>query len=157
MEQITCLGQIQTPWPGVLAYAADLDGIETGRRTLFGYVRKDNDGNYIAILSKSLSEGERRFMLARARAMSRMDALSVSGTSLHAFFDKDRRRTTKEIDELAVRLLIPEHEIRKTFRNLVIPVSTSVAKALGLPVEPVRIRLKQLGLYGLCIDAPANY
>lgn len=157
MEQITCLGQIQTPWPGVLAYAADLEGIETGRRTLFGYVRKDNDGNYIAILSKSLSEGERRFMLARARAMSRTDALAGSNTSLHAFFDKDRRQTTKEIDDLAVRLLMPEHEIRKTFRNLVIPVSTSVAKALGLPVEPVRIRLKQLGLYGLCIDTPANY
>lgn len=157
MEQITCLGQIQTPWPGVLAYAADLDGIETGRRTLFGYVRKDNDGNYIAVLSKSLLEEERRFMLARARAMSRINALSGSGTSLHAFFDKDRRQTTKEIDELAVRLLMPEHEVRKAFRNLVIPVSTSVAKTLGLPVEPVRIRLKQLGLYGLCIDAPANY
>lgn len=157
MEQIMHLNQIHTPWPGVLAYVADLDSIETGRRILFGYVKKDDDGNYVAVLSKSLSEGEQNLMLARARAMSRTDALAGSDTPLHAFFDKDRRRTTREIDELAVRLLMPEHEIRKAFRNLVIPVSTSVAKTLGLPTEPVRIRLKQLGLYGLCIDAPANY
>lgn len=133
---------------------ADLDEVYTGRLVLKGYVERNADGTYGVVVSKNLTEGERRLMLARADVMAKTDALRGSGSRCHAFFDRDARESTKSIDETAARLLMPGRDVRNAYRRLVIPLSASVAKSLGLPLPIVQTRLRQLGILQTCIDAP---
>lgn len=117
---------------------------EVGRKVC-GVIKRISEEKYMFFLNEKYTESQKRFAIAHELGYYFLYKETIGDDVIASFVSSKNKRDILA-DIFAEELLMPEECLRKEYKEMIIPVSTSLAEKFQVPVEKMEERLDSLGL-----------